>query len=338
MKMQYEQINGLGRPVSRFVFGTAHPVFFAATRTDHGEEPGFQQALDKAFALLDAVFAMGINTLDCSNHYGEEPVGEWLHARGLHDQVNILTKGAHHNTWRKRVTPYDILADAHDSLAKLGKKTLEIYLLHRDDVTQPVGPIMEALNQLRQQGKVGLIGVSNWTLPRVQEANEYAEKHGLVPFAVNSPHYGLAHQLGDVWGGGCETLTGPQNKKAREWYLRQQMPIFAYSSLARGLFSGEYHSQDLEKMKARLDEPAQRGYLNEDNLRRLARAESLAREKGCTVSQIALAFMLCQPLRIFPVISTAHPERMRENISALNIPLSPEQCAWLDLERDSPTG
>ena len=152
---------------------------------------------------------MGINTLDCSNHYGEEPVGEWLAARGLHDEVNILTKGAHFNTWRNRVTPYDILADAHDSLAKLGKKKLEIYLLHRDDESQPVGPIMEALHSLVKEGKAGIIGVSNWRLARIQQANDYAKEHRLTPLSVNSPHFGLALQLTDVWGGGCQTIAGP---------------------------------------------------------------------------------------------------------------------------------
>lgn len=331
--MEYGQIAQLSRPVSRFVFGTAHPVFFSATRSLHGEEAGFEQALDTAFRLLDAVYAMGVNTLDCSNHYGEEPVGEWLAARGLHDAVNILTKGAHFNAWRSRVTPYDILSDAHDSLAKLGKKTLEIYLLHRDDESQPVGPVMEALDSLHRQGKVGVIGVSNWRVERIQEANDYAVRHQLTPFAVNSPHFGLALQLTDVWGGGCQTIAGPGHEKDRAWLSERKMPVFAYSSLARGLFSGRFLSHEREKMKETLDEHSLRGYVDEGNLERLRRAEVIAGEKGVPVSRIALAWMLCQPLDVYPVISTASAERMRSNIAAAEIRLTPEDCAWLNLER-----
>ncbi len=332
--MEYGQIAQLSRPVSRFVFGTAHPVFFSATRSLRGEEAGFEQALDTAFRLLDAVYAMGVNTLDCSNHYGEEPVGEWLAARGLHDAVNILTKGAHFNAWRSRVTPYDILSDAHDSLAKLGKKTLEIYLLHRDDESQPVGPVMEALDSLHRQGKVGVIGVSNWRVERIQEANDYAARHQLTPFSVNSPYFGLARQLTDVWGGGCQSISGPENRAAREWVRAQRMPVFAYSSLARGLFSGKFLSGETEKMKTVLDEPGMRGYVDEDNLERLHRAEIIAGEKGVPVSRIALAWMLCQPLDVYPVISTASAERMRSNIAAADIALTPDECAWLNLERE----
>jgi len=332
--MRYGQIKNLDRPVSRFVFGTAHPVFFAATRSEHGEEPGFEEALKRAFDLLDEVYALGVNILDCSAHYGEEPVGEWLTARGLHEEVLILTKGAHHNSWRKRVTPYDILTDAHDSLAKLGKQSLDIYLLHRDDPKEPVGPIVEALSTLYQQGKVRLIGVSNWSLERIQEANAYAGQHGLAPFSVNSPHYGLAHQLTDVWGGGCQTLTGPENQAAREWFIQQKMPIFAYSSLARGLFSGRFQSSQREKMAETLDEYAKKGYVDEDNLRRLERAEMIAREKGVSVPQVALAWLLNQPLDVYPVVSSSGSRQMRDNIAALDIKLSQEDCAWLDLERE----
>lgn len=332
--MKYGQIANLARPVSRFVFGTAHEVFFSATRSLHGQEPGFEAALENAFKLLDKVYAMGINTLDCSNHYGEEPVGEWLAARGLHDEVNILTKGAHFNAWRNRVTPYDILSDAHDSLAKLGKKKLEIYLLHRDDETRPVGPIMEALHSLVAESKVNIIGVSNWTLARIREANAYAQKHQLTPFAVNSPHFGLALQLTDVWGGGCQTIAGPEYKEDRAWFREQGMPIFAYSSLARGLFSGRFQSHERDKISTLLDEHALKGYVDDGNLRRLARAEVIAKEKGVPVSRIALAWMLCHPLDVYPVISTASAERMRSNIAAADISLTPEDCAWLNLEKE----
>ncbi len=332
--MNYGNIKYVDKPVSRLLFGTAIPEMFAAMRSAHGEEPGFNQALDRAFALLDSIYAMGINTFDCANHYGEEALGEWMKDRGLLDKVVVLTKGAHHNAWRKRVTDYDILSDAHDSLKKLNRDYIDIYVLHRDDPTVPVGPIVEVLNRLHREGKIGAFGASNWTHQRIAEANAYAQAHGLIPFAVSSPNFGLADQVADLWGGGCVTISGPANREAREWYAAQKMPVIAYSSLGRGFFSGRVQSSRPESAREVLDSFAQIGYISDDNFRRLARAEELAAEKGVKVPQIAMAWIMNQPLDVYAVVGSSNPERMKSNIEASELKLTEAECRWLDLEID----
>lgn len=332
--MNYGNIKYVDKPVSRLLFGTAIPEMFAAMRSAHGEEPGFNQALDRAFALLDSIYAMGINTFDCANHYGEEALGEWMKDRGLLDKVVVLTKGAHHNAWRKRVTDYDILSDAHDSLKKLNRDYIDIYVLHRDDSTVPVGPIVEVLNRLHREGKIGAFGASNWTHQRIAEANAYAQAHGLIPFAVSSPNFGLADQVADLWGGGCVTISGPANREAREWYAAQKMPVIAYSSLGRGFFSGRVQSSRPESAREVLDSFAQIGYISDDNFRRLARAEELAAEKGVKVPQIAMAWIMNQPLDVYAVVGSSNPERMKSNIEASELKLTEAECRWLDLEID----
>lgn len=97
--MQYGNIAGLNKPVSRIVQGTT----------------GINsKALDASFTLLDAAFAAGINTFDTAHTYGsgdnERTVGRWIRERGIRDKVVILAKGAHHSVDRKRVTPYDRLS------------------------------------------------------------------------------------------------------------------------------------------------------------------------------------------------------------------------------------
>lgn len=332
--MNYGNIKYVDKRVSRLLFGTAIPEMFAAMRSAHGEEPGFNQALDRAFALLDSIYAMGINTFDCANHYGEEALGEWMKDRGLLDKVVVLTKGAHHNAWRKRVTDYDILSDAHDSLKKLNRDYIDIYVLHRDDPTVPVGPIVEVLNRLHREGKIGAFGASNWTHQRIAEANAYAQAHGLIPFAVSSPNFGLADQVADLWGGGCVTISGPANREAREWYAAQKMPVIAYSSLGRGFFSGRVQSSRPESAREVLDSFAQIGYISDDNFRRLARAEELAAEKGVKVPQIAMAWIMNQPLDVYAVVGSSNPERMKSNIEASELKLTEAECRWLDLEID----
>ena len=73
----------------------------------------------------------------------------------------------------------------------------------------------------------------------------------------------------DLWGGGCVTLSGPENAEARRWYREQRMPVIAYSSLARGFFSGRFRSGDYEGARAVLDAFAQKGYLYPENMERL---------------------------------------------------------------------
>jgi len=322
--MEYGTIPGVNKPVARLVLGS----MFVGTLER-----------ERCFALLDDVFALGGNTFDTAHVYAggnsERLLGEWMESRGNREQVVILTKGCHHNADRRRVTPFDLASDLFDSLARLRTHYVDIYVLHRDDPTVPVGPIVEALNEHHAAGRIRAFGGSNWSHQRIAEANAYAEAHGLVPFTVSSPNYGLADQIEDPWGGGCVTLSGPANAEARAWYARNQMPVFAYSSLARGLFSGRITRENFPEMRATLDNACLKAYCHEPNFQRLDRAFILAREKGLTVPQIALAFILQSPLNVFPLVGAVSKKEFEENIAALYVTLTPEERAWLDLEADT---
>ena len=334
--MKYGRIDHVDKPISRLVFGTAMPVMFNAFRSVYGDSSDFTERLENAFTLLDGVFAAGVNCFDCADHYGEEPLGEWLESRGVRDRVVILTKGAHHNRWRKRVTDFDILHDVHNSLAKLRTDHLDIYLLHRDDPTVAVGPLMDALNRCVDEGKLGAIGVSNWTIPRIEAANDYALKHGMRPFTVSSPNYGLAEQVEDPWGGGCISLSGPTNRQARAWYAENHMPVFAYSVMARGFFSGRVKGDDPSSAQQYMDAAGLKGYAHPDNFERLRRCERLAAAKGLTVPDIAMAWLFNQQaLDVYALTSPSMPERMRSSIAASEIHLTESECRWLDLETDN---
>lgn len=322
--MEYGTIPGVNKPVARLVLGS---MFVSTIERE------------RCFALLDDVFALGGNTFDTAHIYAggnsERLLGEWMETRGNREQVVILTKGCHHNADRKRVTPFDLASDLFDSLARLRTDYVDIYVLHRDDPSVPVGPIVEALNEHHAAGRIRAFGGSNWAHQRIAEANAYAESHGLVPFTVSSPNYGLADQIEDPWGGGCVTLSGPANAEARAWYAQNQMPIFAYSSLARGLFSGRITRENFFQLRATLDNACLKAYCHEPNFQRLDRAFILAAEKGITVPQVALAFILRSSLNVFPLVGAVSKKEFAENIVALSVSLTPEERAWLDLERDT---
>lgn len=332
--MKYGTLPGLDKPVSRLVFGTAIPPLFAAAA------PGAGRAEKRtAYALLDRVYAAGVNTFDCAAHYGEEVMGAWMEDRGLRDQCVIITKCAHPNRWRDRVTDYDILSDAHDSLAKLRTDKIDLYMLHRDNKTVPVGIITEVMNRLYREGKIAVYGGSNWTHERIAEANVYAEEHGLEPMRISSPNFGLAEQVADPWrgdakfGDGCVTISGPENAEARAWYRTSGVSVFAYSSLARGFFSGAFRSSEAEKAKEHMDAPGITGYFCERNVERLRRCEILAEEKGVTVAQLAMAWIFSQPFPVYAVCSPGSEKHLNDNIAAMSIPLTPDEAAWLNLEQ-----
>ncbi len=321
-EMKYGVIKGLEKPVSRLVHGT---IMLSSSE------------MEKSYQLLDDMYAVGINTFDTAAVYGcegEAVLLRWVAERNIHDKVVIISKCAHPNQWRKRVTPYDIKYDIADSMAKSDTDYIDIYMLHRDDPEVSVGPIVETLNELKAQKKIITFGASNWEYQRIQEANEYADKHGLESFSSISPHYSLGEQVQNPWGDGCVTLTGEANKTAREIYKENQMPIFSYSTLGRGLFSGAFQADDMEKAKQIMDPPAQLGYLYDCNIERLRRVEILAKEKGVSVPCLALAWVLQQPLNVFTLIGAMNQEMMLENMKAFDVEMTEQQLKWLNLDLD----
>ena len=194
---------------------------------------------------------------------------------------------------------------------------------------------MEIFNAMHAEGKIGAFGGSNWSHERIAQANEYAYKHGMLPFTVSSPNFGLADQLDDPWGGGCVTISGPANRKARAWYKANEMPVIAYASLGRGLFSGKLKSSEAERAAEVMDEAARKGYAYPENFERLRRCEELAARKGATVPQLALNWIFGQGMNVFAVVSCSRKERLAENIAALSLSLTREELEYLDLQRES---
>lgn len=320
--MQYAKIPYVDKKVSRILYGTAMPPFMMG---GDGNE------------LLDAIYKTGVNTFDTARGYmgSEISLGRWIEERGNREDIVILSKCAHPSMFgKKRVNEKEIRKDFSRSSEYLHTGFIDIYLLHRDDPDVEVGPVVETLNAMHEEGKIGAFGGSNWTHRRIAEANEYAYKHSLVPFTVSSPNFGLADQVQDPWGGGCVTISGPANEEARAWYGENQMPVIAYSSLGRGLFSGRVKSGEVEKAGDVMDAVAMKGYGCPGNFERLRRCEILAEEKGCTVPQLAMAWIFRQKINTFAVVSTSKAGRMQENIDALSIELSEDEILYLDLRKD----
>lgn len=315
----YGYFEPLERSLSRLVLGT---LFLSS------------DALDAGSRVLDEWIGLGGNVVDTAHHYGfaakygfgdcERALGLWLADRAeLRDRLVIISKGAHPNDHRHRVTPEDITCDLRDTLARL-HGPVDMYLLHRDDPSAPVGPIVDILNEHRAAGRIRAFGASNWTPQRIEEANEYACARGVEGFSCSSVHLSLATQNEAHWPGALSA----NDVASRAWYEMTQLPLFAWSALARGFFTGRF-------APAAVGVPAvARVYDSEPNWARYRRAERLAQRIGATANQVALAWVLHQPFPVYAVIGPRSVAELRSNVAALEIELSNDTARWLNLETD----
>ena len=310
-------VDGLDKPVSKLALGTA--------RLDD------ESVKDLAFDLFDCYAAHGGTVLDTGRIYGdsERLIGQWLAARGTREQMVVCTKGGHGEGGLLPRHDFEQAIDGElaQSLASLGTDYIDVYYLHRDNPAVPVGPILECLNEHVAHGRVRALGASNWTYDRLDQAADYALEHGLTSFAAVSNHLSLAVQAEPFYPGLVEA-----DAAGRRWHADTGIPLFPWSSQARGFFTGRYRSQgppaDADGFTKRMHEV----YCTEDNLERLRRAEQLGSEKGRSAVEIALAWVLHQPLNVVPIVGPLTPDELRSCVRAASVELSPYETHWLSLE------
>ena len=313
--MKYGKVRGVDKDISRIVFGTM--VVY----------PDANGSLDKAFDLLDAAVANGITAMDTAKVYGNEPyIGKWVKERGNREKIVILTKGAHPDNDGSRVVPKKLSEDIENSLKQLQTDYIDLYMLHRDDVNVPVSDVIDTLNRYIKSGVIKAIGGSNWTHERLAEANAYALENGLIPFTASSPNYSLGVQVEDPWGGGCVSISGPDDEDARKWYIDNNIPVFAYSSICKGLFSGRITSENYTPDTDALDNVCKHAYCYPINFKRLDKAYALAEKKGVTVAEIALAYCFAGKLDVFALLGTASNDEIKSAVKALSIEITPEEA------------
>lgn len=300
--MKHGKISGLAKTVSRLVLGTL------------GNR-------DKAFMMFDDFFRQGGNCFDTAYIYGggksDKNLGEWIKARSVGNQVVILGKGAH----TPHCNPQALSKQLLESLERLQANTIDIYMMHRDNLDIPVGEFVDVLNEHQRAGRIGTFGGSNWTIERLEEANTYAKTKGLNGFTAVSNNFSLARMVEAPWEG-CLAASDPQS---RGWFTRTQTPLMPWSSQARGFFVRG-------RAEDRSDKDLVRCWYSDDNFQRLARAREMAAKRGCEPVNIALAYVLCQPFPAFPLIGPQSPAETSSCMAALNIELTVEDLRWLNLE------
>jgi L-glyceraldehyde 3-phosphate reductase len=278
-------------------------------------------------AILRRAFDLGVTHFDLANNYGppygsaEENFGRWLlqDFRPYRDELIISTK-AGYDMWPG---PYGdggsrkyLLASLDQSLRRMGLDYVDIFYSHRLDPTTPLEETMGALAHAHRQGKALYVGISSYSAELTRKAYEILKSEG-VPLLIHQPSYsllnrwiehGLLDTLGEL-GVGC----------------------IAFSPLAQGMLTGKYLGGIPEDARAVRGKYFPTDALSEQNLAHVRALNDLAKQRGQTLAQMAIAWVLRDPRVTSALIGARTVEQLEDSLGALrNLHFSSEELAKID--------
>jgi aryl-alcohol dehydrogenase-like predicted oxidoreductase len=273
----------------------------------------------ESIATIHRSIELGITFLDTADVYGygdnEVLVGKAL--RGVRERVFLATKfgivrdKANPNMRGVSGKPEYVRACCDASLKRLGVDTIDLYYQHRVDPNTPIEETVGALAELVRAGKVRHIGLSEAGPATISRA---AAVH---PIAALQTEYSL-------WTRDPEDEVLPTTRELG-------IAFVAYSPLGRGFLTGQYKRfEDLASDDYRRFSPRFQGENFQKNLDLVARVEAIAKEKKCTPSQLALAWLLAQGQDVIPIPGTKRRKYLEENAGALDVTLTPEDLRRID--------
>ena len=274
----------------------------------------------ESVATIHRALELGVNFLDTADMYGpylnEELVGRAI--KGKRDQVFIATKFGivrdPNNPAGRGIngSPEYIRKSVEGSLQRLGVETIDLYYQHRVDPNVPIEETVGAMAELVQAGKVRYLGLSE------AAAETIARAHKVHPITAVQSEYSL-------W------TRDPENNNVLATCHELGIGFVPYSPLGRGFLTGAFKTpEDFEETDYRRFSPRFQGENFYKNLELVEKVKNLAEAKGCTASQLALAWVLAQGETIIPIPGTKHRKYLEQNVGALDVTLSPEELKEID--------
>ena len=308
--MQYRRLGRSGLKISELVLGTMNF--------------GHQTDKTESFKIIDAAIDAGINLLDCADAYAEgrseRVIGEALTANGKRKDVFITSKvflpvGDRPND--RGNSRHHIVEGCENSLRSLKTDYIDIYFLHRTDFSVPQEETLAAMDLLVRQGKVRHIGCSTHPPWRTVEAMWIADKHHYPKFVCEQPPYNLLDRR-------IETEIVPMCRA-------YDLGIISWSPLAQGVLAGRY--QDAANLPADSRGAFKPIYAERITPQGIEVAQQLtarARHKGCTLSQLALAWILHQPGITGAIIGPRTEDHFNDLLPATGVHLDPSDLEFCD--------
>lgn len=265
---------------------------------------------DESIRTIHRAIDLGVTLIDTADMYGpftnEELVGRAL--KGRRDQVVLATKFGNQRSsdgkfLRINGTPEYVREACEGSLTRLGVDTIDLYYLHRVDTTVPIEDTVGAMADLVREGKVRYLGLSEAASGTIRRAQ------AVHPIAALQTEYSL-------WSRDAEEDILPTIRELGIGFV-------AYSPLGRGFLTGRFQKpEDLPDDDFRRHHPRFQGENFQKNLNVVRVIEKMAREKGATPAQLALAWVLAQGDDIVPIPGTKRRRYLEENLGALEVPLT----------------
>jgi aryl-alcohol dehydrogenase-like predicted oxidoreductase len=262
----------------------------------------------QSIGVVRRAIDLGVNLLDSSDMYGfgqnEELLGRAI--RGRRNQVVMSTKFGQVRTPEGKMTVNgrpDYVAQACDaSLKRLGIDVIDLYYQHRVDPTVPIEETVGAMKRLIEQGKVRCIGLCEAAPATVRRA------HRIHPLSALQSEFSLLYRV--------------QAEETLPTLRELGITFVAYAPLGRSWLTGQVGSAgDIPSDDRRRDHPRFQEANFGKNLELVRRLEPIAKEKGCTPGQLALAWLLAQGSDIVPIPGTKRAERLEENVKAASLRL-----------------
>jgi aryl-alcohol dehydrogenase-like predicted oxidoreductase len=273
---------------------------------------------ERSIATIHRAIDLGITFLDTADIYGpftnERLVGRAI--RDRRDRVVLATKFGNVRSEDGTFLGIDgrpeyVRRACDASLQRLGVDTIDVYYQHRVDPNTPIEETVGAMAELVSAGKVRYLGLSEAAPKTIRRAN------AVHPIAALQTEYSL-------WSRDPESELLPTIRELG-------IAFVAYSPLGRGFLTGQIKSPgDLSPNDWRLKNPRFQGDNFRRNLDVVDRVQALARDKGCTPAQLALAWLLSRGDDIFPIPGSTKAERVEENAGAFDVRLTPEDIASLE--------
>jgi aryl-alcohol dehydrogenase-like predicted oxidoreductase len=304
--MEYTLLGKTGIKVSRICLGT---MTF-----------GYILEEKESRALIERAIELGINFFDTANVYGggrsEEILGAALKDR--RDEVIIASKvfWSHRQPQAEGLSRSFVFKELTDSLERLQTDYIDIYYAHRYDPNVSVDNVLRTFNRAINDGKVRHIGASTMHAWELAKSFWVADRLGLEPFQIVQPLYNLLYR-----------------EEERELFglcRDQKIAVAPWAPLAQGVLTGKYSREGLPDTPRAKGLDLQHWFLREQDFVIADRVAEVAREKGVSPAQIALAWVLSKAVITTPIVGVTKMEHLEQAVEAIEINLSEEEVAYLE--------
>jgi aryl-alcohol dehydrogenase-like predicted oxidoreductase len=280
-----------------------------------------------SFQILDGFVDAGFTFIDTADIYStwvpghtggesETIIGNWLKQTGKRSKVVIATKvGLDMSPQDKGLSKSYIVRAVETSLRRLQTDHIDLYQSHKDDLATPLDETLEAYAQIVKQGKVRVIGASNFTKDRLAEALRLSEENAWPRYESLQPNYNL-YDRADF-----ETNLEPL-------CLSSDVGVIPYYSLASGFLTGKYRSEQ-DTVGATRGGGVKK-FLNDRGFRILAALDSVAKEQNSNPTRVALAWLMARPGITAPIASATSLAQLKDLTEAVELKLSPAAISQLD--------